>query len=49
MDCKMPAKDIVMKFFDDYNYGQKFSLNVGVSFLCVCQRLGNEDYWLTVL
>ena len=49
MDCKMPAKDIVMKFFDDHNYSQKFSLNVGVSFLCVCQHLGNEDYWLTIL
>ena len=49
MDCKMPAKDIVMKFFNDHNYSQKFSLNVGISFLCVCECLGNEDYWLTIL
>ena len=42
MYCKLPAKHVVMKFFNDHHYSQEVSLDVGVSFLCVRECLGNE-------
>ena len=49
MNHEMPAKNLMMKFFNDHDHGQKFSLDVGIMLLCISESLGDENHWLAIL
>ena len=49
MNCEMPAKNVMMNFLNDHDHGQKFPLNIGITLLCLCESLRDENHWLAIL